>query len=1258
MRPADAHLTPQEMEQLLFGAASSNDNASGAAASEAQQHLSGCAVCQSVAERYRIADLRLSGLGKVHEGSRLSTRGTECPADGVWIQLAAGLMDDKSASGHVSHAATCDWCGRLLKEAMEDLTQDVTPQEQEALDRLTVASPEWQRKMANQLSAMTSAPASTTVPSSPKMKTANQEIGLRDGAESQRQGALTSGERRLTKQKPEKAEKRSFSWWPRLAWTIASLAVVVTAAWVIWLKTREPDVNQLLAQAYTEPRLIELRVSGAEYSQIREQRAGVDSNTKHSAALYKALGRLAENRRPHDAGWLAAEGRAELLQGDYGSSVSTLEEAYRLAPQADDVEIDLASALFQRSSKPGFEEDLPRCVNLIRDVVTRSPLNATAWFNLAIVSERMHLFAEARLAWIEYLKIDPHSAWSQEARARKEKLEKEIEEYRKKSEQPLDSPDILVKNFYRAPVAQSELLDQKIESYMAITLTDWLPDVVANQDGLGSQTGPKGAAEITAQLAFQNHQDSWLHDLLAEINGDVTENLGILTLAKAKKSNGMGFFQEANTLSKRASRIFEAKEEAGRMGAQFEEVYSTHLLQQGEACYQKASSLLSRLHGKAYAWLEIQTLLEASICSNMTGRLREAIRGANRALALAESHKYGNLYLRALALMASLDWTIGKFGDAIRLADAGLETFWKGAYSPMRGYSLYAVLDSIAEDSQEWFTEVTVGREAIGLIVDSPYHAMLGVEFERVGNAALRSAQIGVAEDFFQKSFNHFALAPQDDNGTILRVAADVGMARVDLQQGKIESAGRRLEKSLEWAGKTDNRFVQIDFYETQADVLRAAGLTDIARKSSLQAVAIAEKSLQTLTGERERLLWMREYERSYRSLMRLELEQDPLEAFFWWEWYRAAPLRVSQRYNATVLDRPTISRITSQHLIASKQFSGEDVAVVSYILLNPEAGVWVRCGTNTRYYKLPASAHEIELSAHSLTRDYADEDSDQAGILSQQRNLYDILIRPFAGQLAGRKKLLIETDGTLDTLPFETLIDENGIPFEQEHEIAFSPGIAYLAAARSLLRPDSATTALIVENSTSRAPGINGLASFESAADEAGDIRRLMPHSRALIGPDTSLGTIMEATRHADIFYFVGHALSEKDGSGLLLGGVNADGRAEVINAAALEKFKFERVKLVVLSACGTAGDGSRTLSASGSLARMFLVSGVPQIVASRWPVDSHATSLLMAGFYRHLLSGSKTVDALRQAQQEIKSRPGYSHPYYWASFSVFGNP
>jgi CHAT domain-containing protein len=96
----------------------------------------------------------------------------------------------------------------------------------------------------------------------------------------------------------------------------------------------------------------------------------------------------------------------------------------------------------------------------------------------------------------------------------------------------------------------------------------------------------------------------------------------------------------------------------------------------------------------------------------------------------------------------------------------------------------------------------------------------------------------------------------------------------------------------------------------------------------------------------------------------------------------------------------------------------------------------------------------------------------------------------------------------------------------------------------------------------------------------------------------------------------------------------------------------------LAVLSACQTGSGRYYAGEGTLSLARAFLVSGVPVVLSSLWPVDSQATAELMINFHKFRKQGFSTAEALKQAQLEMLSSPQnrFHHPYYWSAFSVLG--
>jgi filamentous hemagglutinin family protein len=121
----------------------------------------------------------------------------------------------------------------------------------------------------------------------------------------------------------------------------------------------------------------------------------------------------------------------------------------------------------------------------------------------------------------------------------------------------------------------------------------------------------------------------------------------------------------------------------------------------------------------------------------------------------------------------------------------------------------------------------------------------------------------------------------------------------------------------------------------------------------------------------------------------------------------------------------------------------------------------------------------------------------------------------------------------------------------------------------------------------------------------------------------------------------------------------------------------------LLVLSACKTAvGDHESELGFAG----LAIKTGVKTTIASLWSVNDTATMSLMSKFYEGLSRSSTITNALRQSQlamirgtvriqdnqllgleqtgpielpeQTTDSDRKFSHPYFWAAFTLVGNP
>lgn len=97
----------------------------------------------------------------------------------------------------------------------------------------------------------------------------------------------------------------------------------------------------------------------------------------------------------------------------------------------------------------------------------------------------------------------------------------------------------------------------------------------------------------------------------------------------------------------------------------------------------------------------------------------------------------------------------------------------------------------------------------------------------------------------------------------------------------------------------------------------------------------------------------------------------------------------------------------------------------------------------------------------------------------------------------------------------------------------------------------------------------------------------------------------------------------------------------------------------MVVLSACNT-GNG-KLYSGEGlmSLARNFVLAGVPSVVETLWPVEDFASSKIMGSFYSYLSQGKPKNEALRQAKLDYinSTSPSYVNPRFWAAYTLIGD-
>ena len=94
----------------------------------------------------------------------------------------------------------------------------------------------------------------------------------------------------------------------------------------------------------------------------------------------------------------------------------------------------------------------------------------------------------------------------------------------------------------------------------------------------------------------------------------------------------------------------------------------------------------------------------------------------------------------------------------------------------------------------------------------------------------------------------------------------------------------------------------------------------------------------------------------------------------------------------------------------------------------------------------------------------------------------------------------------------------------------------------------------------------------------------------------------------------------------------------------------------LVVLSGCQTGMSDRLGGDEVAGLAQAFLFAGARSVLVTLWSVNDPASAETVRGFYRRLNEGEDKATALACAISDVRSMPGWSHPYYWGAFCLAG--
>jgi hypothetical protein len=291
----------------------------------------------------------------------------------------------------------------------------------------------------------------------------------------------------------------------------------------------------------------------------------------------------------------------------------------------------------------------------------------------------------------------------------------------------------------------------------------------------------------------------------------------------------------------------------------------------------------------------------------------------------------------------------------------------------------------------------------------------------------------------------------------------------------------------------------------------------------------------------------------------------------------------------------------------------------------------------------------------HDVSLDYGQaEEKWFDAIESITGSLWKDAIGPVYGALKPLKPeqaFLIPT-GLLSLLPLHAAWRNEGGRREYLQDllpVSYIPSARALVHARRTARAASAEKLLAIDE-----PRLLKPSPLPNSHAEVMAISSLFKNPQIMEHEKASRSAALQALPGAQVAHFSCHGganWSDPENSGLSM----ANG--EMLTIKDLFELHLAGARLATLSACETGIPGTRLPDEVVSLPSAFIRAGFAGAIGSLWTVSDKSTAQLMTSFYRIWREKDMPpMQALTEAQKELRGQEKFRHPFYWAAFYMTG--
>ena len=495
---------------------------------------------------------------------------------------------------------------------------------------------------------------------------------------------------------------------------------------------------------------------------------------------------------------------------------------------------------------------------------------------------------------------------------------------------------------------------------------------------------------------------------------------------------------------------------------------------------------------------------------------------------------------------------------------------------------------------------------------------------------------------------------------------------RMFLRRHEPALAEETLTRALVLTPKEQLRNVRATLHTLRAEArLERGNVRGAEEDLQLALSALREEESQLLAqrrrGEGEALwrAYFGRFQATHRMLIRLRLETNRVrEAFAAAENARAfEPLHLIRQLPFAPEPFRRDEPIALERI--QKELPPETV-LVEYAVLDDRVYVWIITSDRFEPLTLPVSRRLIEQWSESALRAGSSHDTNalHAVLDDAYEKLVDTVLASI-GPIQETTRLVFIPDGPMYGIPFAALRNRRTGEYMIEQAMIESAGSAALYLF-SLLRDRSFAAvhpSILLFGDPAfdpKLPFANRLRRLPGAREEVTRIGPMYAPAEKKLGADATAPTFLALAPQHTIVHVAAHGIANARAphqSLLLL--APAPPHTGVLDVQQLLSLRLERTRLVVLSACRSAGGLPIGPEGVGPLVRPFTTAGVPAVIGSLWDVEDPTAVDLFVSFHRDYRQSGDAAKALRHAQLELlqNKRTDRGSVLAWAPFQVIGH-